>query len=334
MDIRPTHMHPLDCRRKCQKCRYDLCLSAGMDPEMVLNAEQKQFRFRNCLKKKMLKELEQQQHHPGHERDVRDEQERPRDAATPPSPLPPPPPMVPIIGGAYNGSRIAAFGTSMLSAFSKPPAPPIFAPSSPRREYEMPAAQERRPQPEYMSIEHSDERDLKISDVQLSYSQALDEVKLRTTQRIESSTHLMHSTFQSECRPAYESKSFHHFSAPCRRTSTSLCTRSTPATQPPSPSSTSPATSSGSRSTSPPSPSATAASSPSRPRTGPPSSARTPPSSSATPSPATSRPRPARTSYAGCSTPTRRRTSPAAASSASTAPSSTPAQRSSDPPTG
>ena len=328
-------MHPLDCRRKCQKCRYDLCLSAGMDPEMVLNAEQKQFRFRNCLKKKMLKELEQQQHHPGHERDVRDEQERPRDAATPPSPLPPPPPMVPILGGAYDGSSIAAaFGTSMLSAFSKPPAPPIFVPSSPRRDYEMPAAQERRPQPEYMSIEHSDERDLKISDVQLSYSQALDEVKLRTTQRKESSTHLLHSRFQKECRHAIESQSFHHFSAPCRRTSTSLCTRSTPATRPPSPSSTSPATSSGSRSTSPPSPSATAASSPSRPRTGPPSSARTPPSSSATPSPATSRPRPARTSSAGCSTLTRRRTSPAAASSASTAPSSTPAQRSSVPPTG
>ena len=39
-------------RRKCQKCRYDLCLKVGMDPNLVLSEDQKKVRFRNYLKKK------------------------------------------------------------------------------------------------------------------------------------------------------------------------------------------------------------------------------------------------------------------------------------------
>lgn len=39
-------------RRKCQKCRYELCLSAGMDPSLVLDDDQKKVRFRNYLRKK------------------------------------------------------------------------------------------------------------------------------------------------------------------------------------------------------------------------------------------------------------------------------------------
>ena len=34
-------------RRKCQKCRYNLCLLAGMKPDQVLTNEQKQFRFQS-----------------------------------------------------------------------------------------------------------------------------------------------------------------------------------------------------------------------------------------------------------------------------------------------
>ncbi|TRY80570.1 hypothetical protein TCAL_16754 [Tigriopus californicus] len=39
-------------RRKCQKCRYELCLNAGMDPSLVLDDDQKKVRFRNYLRKK------------------------------------------------------------------------------------------------------------------------------------------------------------------------------------------------------------------------------------------------------------------------------------------
>ena len=39
-------------RRRCQSCRYDRCLSAGMSPEMVLTSEQKTVRFRKILLKK------------------------------------------------------------------------------------------------------------------------------------------------------------------------------------------------------------------------------------------------------------------------------------------
>ena len=33
-------------RRQCQKCRYDLCLAAGMRPEFVMNDAQKRARFK------------------------------------------------------------------------------------------------------------------------------------------------------------------------------------------------------------------------------------------------------------------------------------------------
>lgn len=39
-------------RRKCQKCRYNLCLAQGMKPEAVLTDDQKKVRFRNSIKKK------------------------------------------------------------------------------------------------------------------------------------------------------------------------------------------------------------------------------------------------------------------------------------------
>lgn len=39
-------------RRKCQKCRYTLCLAVGMRPEAVLTDAQKKVRFRNTLKRK------------------------------------------------------------------------------------------------------------------------------------------------------------------------------------------------------------------------------------------------------------------------------------------
>ena len=39
-------------RKKCQRCRYEKCLEAGMKPNQVLNAEQKKVRFRKMLEKK------------------------------------------------------------------------------------------------------------------------------------------------------------------------------------------------------------------------------------------------------------------------------------------
>lgn len=43
-------------RRKCAKCRYDLCRRAGMNPAMVLSKEEKEQRFRKYYEKKALKE--------------------------------------------------------------------------------------------------------------------------------------------------------------------------------------------------------------------------------------------------------------------------------------
>ena len=164
-----------------------------MDPEMVLNADQKQFRFRNCLKKKMLKELEQQQNQ---DRIGSPELQsgRPEAADSPPSPFPPPPPMVPIVRRPYDDGisspMMTSYGTTIMSAFSKPPLP-VLVPSAAaaaapkpdvtRSSYEMPT-QDRRP--EYFS-ERRDERDVKIADVQLSYSLALDEVQTHNAEHIE-----------------------------------------------------------------------------------------------------------------------------------------------------
>ena len=58
--------------------------------------------------------------------------------------------------------------TSMMSAFSKPP---VLASAPKPQSYEMPRRQQ-----EYFSSDRRDERDVKITEVQLSYSQALDEV--------------------------------------------------------------------------------------------------------------------------------------------------------------
>ncbi len=43
-------------RRKCQKCRYERCLANGMNPDAVLNDDQKKIRFRHSLKKKEARE--------------------------------------------------------------------------------------------------------------------------------------------------------------------------------------------------------------------------------------------------------------------------------------
>ena len=58
-------------RRKCQKCRYNKCIMAGMKPELVLSQEEKEVRFRKHLQKKTG-------HHPtgggGHSGDAKEEQ--------------------------------------------------------------------------------------------------------------------------------------------------------------------------------------------------------------------------------------------------------------------
>ncbi|TRY76217.1 hypothetical protein TCAL_13043 [Tigriopus californicus] len=38
-------------RSDCRKCRFDLCLQSGMNPDNVMNSEQKQVRFRKHIKK-------------------------------------------------------------------------------------------------------------------------------------------------------------------------------------------------------------------------------------------------------------------------------------------
>ena len=41
---------------RCKKCRYEKCLSVGMDPKWVMTQEQKQVRFQHYYKKKMEKQ--------------------------------------------------------------------------------------------------------------------------------------------------------------------------------------------------------------------------------------------------------------------------------------
>ena len=67
---------------------------------------------------------------------------------------------------------MSSYGTTMMSAFSKHP--PTLVPTSTTKQpsYEMPTLQRGQ---EYFS-DRRDELDIKIADVQLSYSQALDEV--------------------------------------------------------------------------------------------------------------------------------------------------------------
>jgi hypothetical protein len=45
-------MLTLHDRRKCKQCRYQRCIGAGMNPELVLTEDQKQIRFRKLLLKK------------------------------------------------------------------------------------------------------------------------------------------------------------------------------------------------------------------------------------------------------------------------------------------
>ena len=42
----------VDNRRSCQKCRYDRCITSGMQPEAVLTDKQKEVRFQKFLQKK------------------------------------------------------------------------------------------------------------------------------------------------------------------------------------------------------------------------------------------------------------------------------------------
>merc|ERR1712203_524535 len=39
-------------RRRCQKCRYDLCIKAGMQPEAVMTEDQVKVRFRKMFTKR------------------------------------------------------------------------------------------------------------------------------------------------------------------------------------------------------------------------------------------------------------------------------------------
>ena len=45
-------------RKKCQKCRYELCLRAGMRPDQVLEDEAKKTRFRKLITKQLIEETD------------------------------------------------------------------------------------------------------------------------------------------------------------------------------------------------------------------------------------------------------------------------------------